>query len=69
MSALSIKNNKSMVPIKEDTASVGVKRESIATTGVPEKCVKTVTGPNVDLNPTLCTSVLGLAHDAFLCGA
>lgn len=65
---LSVLNNEFMLASTNDTASVGDVDESITITFVPEECHKSITGPELDLDYTFSTSVVGLAHDAFLYG-
>lgn len=62
-------DNKSMLAISENTASVGVLHVSIAITGVLEEDLDTIDGLEVVLDFILCISDLELAHFGFQCGA
>lgn len=65
--ALSIVNNKAMLAISKDSASVGFVHESIAIFSVPEELINTVNGPDVILDAMLCTPDMELAHVDILC--
>lgn len=66
---LSIIGKDFMLTNRDDTASVGVVHQSNAITGVPEKFLDTIDGPDVLLDSTLCTPDLELAHVDLRCEA
>lgn len=58
-----------MVLISEYIESARFVQKSIRITNVPEESPEAIAGPEIDLDSTLCISVLGLAQYDFLFGA